>query len=175
MKRILLGIALLLPSASFAQGYAGIDLFNWTYDEDGFTDFSGTGLRLRAGVSVNDYLSVEAHLASGGSDEKFVTIPNCCSGEVELELDHIISLMLRPQLPVNDRFNVYGLIGFSQGELTLSGGGGSISDDDSGLSFGAGAEFAVTDRVWLGADYVNYLSDSDYDATAFSVGGRVEF
>ena len=74
-----------------------------------------------------------------------------------------------------DRFLVYGTAGLAMGEIdrtfATSNGANSFteSDDESaiGFQYGAGAEFALTDRISIGAEYLNTtLEDDDYTVRA---------
>lgn len=169
-------LLLLLPAAAFGQDatYVGVSWFQWTYDEDFAEEASASTLRFSVGTDLNPNLGLETQFATGGSDTVFVSVPGAGSGNVEVELDNSISLMLRPQTS-GEEFRAYGLVGFSMGQITATGPGGSFSDDDSGLSYGIGIESTVNESTWLTVDYVNYLRDDAYTFDALSVGVRARF
>ena len=50
-----------------------------------------------------------------------------------------------------DRFVIYGLIGYSRADLYVDGGEWQMT----GVSYGLGAEYAVSDSVSLGLEYLN--------------------
>lgn len=174
--RIIASLLLLWPIGAVAQGntYLGVSSFQWTYDEDFAEEATATTIRFTIGTELKPNLAMEAQFATGGSDTVFVSIPGVGSGNVEVELDNSFSFMLRPQTS-GENFRAFGLIGFSQGQITGRSGGVSVSEDDSGLSYGVGAEAAVEESTWITVDYINYLRDDAYTFDAFSVGIRMNF
>jgi len=156
--------ALLLAGATaHAQGspmnyqpspYLGGDVLFWDLDPDRGHSFDSTGLRLRAGVALNDYFALEGHLGTGGSD-----------GNVEL--DYLAGGYAKGIVPIAPEFRLYGLAGFTEVDLDV--------DDESGFSYGAGAEFDMTPSLAVGADYMRYLDDSNYTFDAASLGVTFRF
>ncbi|MGE4534450.1 porin family protein [Halomonas sp.] len=139
----------------YPQGYVGGDAMFWELDPDGRADSrDGTGLRLNGGLKFNDYFAVEGHLGGGGSD-----------GGVEL--DSLAGLYAKGILPVSREFRLYGLAGMTDVDFDV--------DSESGFSYGAGAEFDVAPNLSLGADYMRYLDEDQYDFDAASVGVRYRF
>lgn len=139
----------------YPQGYVGGDAMFWELDPDGRADSrDGTGLRLNGGLKFNDYFAVEGHLGGGGSD-----------GGVEL--DSLAGLYAKGILPISREFRLYGLAGMTDVDFDV--------DSESGFSYGAGAEFDVAPNLSLGADYMRYLDEDQYDFDAASVGVRYRF
>ena len=155
--------------------YIGLDAFLWELDVDDVPEAEATGLRVRGGVEINPYLAFEVHLASGGSDRVRISEPGFGSFDVDIELDYLAGAFLRGQIPLSERFRLYGLAGYSKAKFTMKGLGGSVSDDDTGLSLGLGGQFLATEQVFLSADYVLYLNKSDYDFGALSLGAGYRF
>ncbi|MGM0982243.1 MAG: porin family protein [Pseudomonadota bacterium] len=157
-------VALLLAgTAAHAQGspmnyqpspYLGGDVLFWELDQDSGPDFDSTGLRLRGGVAFNDYFALEGHLGTGGSD-----------GNVEL--DYLAGAYAKGIVPIAPEFRLYGLAGFTEVDLDVG--------DESGFSYGAGAEFDVAPNLAVGADYMRYLDESNYSFDAASVGVTFRF
>lgn len=174
--RIIVSLLLLWPIGTMAQGntYLGVSSFQWTYDEDFAEEATASTLRFTIGTELNPNLAMETQFATGGSDTVFVSVPGGGSGNVEVELDNSFSFMLRPQTSGED-FRAFGLVGFSQGQITGRAGGVSVSEDDSGLSYGVGAEAALEENTWIAVDYINYLRDDAYTFEAFSFGIRMSF
>jgi len=105
---------------------------------------------LRVGYDFMKYLGVEARGSYGVSD-----------GD---QLGHIYSmgLYLKPQYPINDTFNIYGLVGYAQTEISFENevAFNGISNDtttQSDVSFGIGVEYALTNNWGLFADVVRYI------------------
>lgn len=139
---------------SSPQLYLGGDAMFWELDNKYGSDRDSVGLRLRGGAQFNEYLGVEAHLGTGGSDGR-------------AELDYLAGIYGKGILPVTDLFRFYGLAGFTKVDLDF--------DSDSDFSYGAGLEFDLTPQLSLGADYMRYLDESDYNFDAASVGLRYRF
>ena len=64
----------------------------------------------------------------------------------------------------------YGVIGFSQGEIEGSAFGITVSEDESGLSYGFGVNIKS-----FNIEYMSYLDEDDFDATAISLGYVTQF
>lgn len=134
--------------------YLGGDALFWEQDNDNGDDADAIGLRVRGGVAFNDYLALEGHLGTGGSD-----------GDVEL--DYLAGAYAKGILPVAPEFRLYGLAGFTEVDADV--------DTESGFSYGAGAEYDVAPNLAVGADYMRYLDESNSTFDAASVGVTFRF
>ncbi|CAA6805440.1 MAG: Unknown protein [uncultured Sulfurovum sp.] len=142
-----------VPVADVSPVYLGLGLVAARYDSscdngvvvagcDG-VDKTG-GLLLRAGYDVNQYVGVEArglattYKANGGKIKHF-------------------GIFAKPQYPVTNNLNLYGLGGFAK--TTTSG---SLRQTDvSGLAFGAGLEYDLSDDTKKDGKY-----DREFDGIA---------
>jgi len=92
--------------------------------------------------------------------------------------DIFISYFAKPQIPVGDRFRIYGLVGFTHLNSTVNG---SIVSDGwrNDFSYGGGLEAAITDSIWIGGDWVRYLDDEEINPGILTsmdgVAGRLIF
>ena len=155
---------------SAGSGYVGVLASHYTFDVSGVSeDLNPTGLTLRGGYFLTDYIAVEGRLGTGVNDD---SIGN--SG-VDLELDHLFGVYAVGHIPVNEVFSFYGLLGFSYAEATVSSRWASASDDDDGFSYGAGVQVNFTPQISGQLEYVSYLSKSDYDLNAASIGLSYNF
>ncbi|HHB94753.1 MAG TPA: porin family protein [Campylobacterales bacterium] len=73
-------------------------------------------------------------------------------------------IYLKPQYPVLDNLNVYGLLGYSAINMSDPATSTSANDnpfdgDNQGFSFGAGLDYGVTENISVFTDVVNYLRD----------------
>lgn len=139
---------------SAPQLYLGGDAMFWNLDNKHGSDRDSVGFRLRGGAQFNEYVGVEAHLGVGGSDGR-------------AKLKYLTGAYAKGVLPVTDQFRFYGLAGITKVDLD--------ADSDSDFSYGAGLEYDLTPQLALGADYMRYLDESDYDFNAASVGLRYRF
>lgn len=131
--------------AGLSYGAASADLqypqIGLTYDLDG-----GTVVGLHAG-----YLFQRGHFVYGG-ELAYGKISNLEVPGFELEdgIDQVIDLKARGGYAVN-RALFYGVIGYSQSPVTAD----SAKADMDGVSVGVGAEFAVSERLTLGLEYLS--------------------
>lgn len=136
--------------------YVGADVMFWELDQDGLRDdLDSVGLRLRGGVEFNDYLALEGHLGTGGSDGP-------------ANLDYLAGGYVKGMLPITRTFKLYGMVGGTEVEFNRD-------DSEADFSYGAGASYAVTSNLTIGADYMHYLDKSDIDFEAVSVGVHYRF
>jgi outer membrane immunogenic protein len=168
-----LSAALLLSSnQAFAfdtgNGYVGAQYAMFTYSESGIPDYDLTGLIVRGGYFFNKNFSLEGRLGFGIGDDT----QNVFGFDATLELDNMYGIYGVGHLPVSQRVDLYGVIGYSNGEatVTVTGFPGSVSDDESDLSLGIGADFLVTDKVSLNIEYMSYITKSEFDLDALSLG-----
>lgn len=139
------------------------------------------GVMVRGGYDYNQYVGIEARYIRTFLDEgPFGGTP----------LAHI-GIFLKPQYPVSERVNVYGLLGYGYTENLGNGGRLGYFDNDSGFSAGLGIEYDLSDRAYdrafdgyedqgrgwsLFLDYQRLLIDSDIpDLDVVSFGLRYNF
>jgi len=147
------------------------------------------GAMVRGGYDYNQYVGVEARYIRTFLDEgPFGGTP----------LAHI-GIFLKPQYPVSERVNVYGLLGYGYTENLGNGARLDYFDNGSGFSAGAGIEYDLSDRDYdreengnydrafdgyadqgrgwsLFLDYQRLLIESDIpDLDAISLGLRYDF
>lgn len=179
MISAVLGTALVLGSSSvLAQDfYVGGGVTGWNFSSDYFSDYSSAGLSLRAGLDISENFAIESHLTIGGDDTNTYFDPFYGTYTDKVELDSLVSLFAKAKLPINENFRLYGLLGVSRIELTVSDSYGySISDNDTNVAVGLGTEFDVTSNFFIGGDFIRHsLNDSDYDFDTFSVIGAYRF
>lgn len=171
---ILFGASLIMSTNSFAsegQTYFGADFHMGTYDETGFPKANPTGVGIKAGKYFSDNVAFEGRLLLGMGDDtvRFLGV------DVDLELDNALSLFVKADMPLSPSANVYGLLGFTKGKLNASVGSFATSADDSGLSYGIGAEAEISESLLLSGEYIFYISENDYDYTGFNIGVKKLF
>ena len=66
---------------------------------------------------------------------------------------------------LGSQLSVYGIAGGSRAFVKVSGNGGSVQEDDNGLSYGAGIKVSI-----LRIEYMSYLDTSEIEADVVSVG-----
>jgi opacity protein-like surface antigen len=171
-KHILLGCA--LAADKTGRGYVGVGYTMLTYSEDGFPDFDISALGVRGGYYFNNYFSVEGRFGFGvGDDTQTVSVflpgIGTFTGDATVELDNMFGVYAVGHIPLTKQFQLYGLVGLTQGEITASVNGFSVSEDDSDLSFGVGAEFDMTPNMSLGIEYTSYITEDAYDVDGLGI------
>ena len=112
------------------------------------------GAMVRGGYDYNQYVGVEARYIRTFLDEgPFGGTP----------LAHV-GIFLKPQYPVSERVNVYGLLGYGYTENLGNGARLDYFDNGSGFSAGAGIEYDLSDREYDREENGNY--DRTFDGYA---------
>lgn len=165
-------LALLANTAVCAapgQPYVGGQYAITTYHNDTGTEDADMGvLMFRLGTEINPNFSVEGRLGLGISDDT--------AGITTLETDSILGVYAIGRLPVSKDFDVYGVLGYTRVELTLTVSGlGSISSDDTDISYGVGGEMQINDKWSASLEYMNYYDEGVEEITALSLGANYRF
>jgi len=186
-KHILLGCALAALSANAIAadktggGYVGAGYTMLTVSPEGGPDFDLSALGVRGGYYFNKYFSVEGRLAIGVGDDSMtdtVDVPGfgTYTGTLTVSLDYSLGVYAVGHIPLTERFQLYGLAGFTQHSVNLElcvppFGCEDDSYDDSDLSFGVGAEFDMTKNLSLGVEYVSYFTDGEIEGDKYDADG----
>ena len=180
MKNVVLTSSMLALSISassvFAQeaspkAYFGANYVFATYEEDGFADDIDLGaLTAKVGSKINPYVSAELRGGFGVADETATV--NGTTGTIEL--DYLVGGYALFGLPNETSIYPYVVLGYTKGELTASisgpGGSASASASESDVSYGVGANFAMTDTVQANAEDMQYLDKDGAEISGFSLG-----
>lgn len=176
MLKTLLAASIVSAScaASAAEMYAGGGIAVLDSDEVTFNAVYG-----RFGAFFNENISAEARLGLGVGDDTV-------DGE-KFELDNYYGVYVRGGIPATEIFYPYAILGFTKGkwsssysysevflgeEITISG---SDSGSESDLSYGVGADFAVTENLKINAEYMSYMDKDAAELTGFTVGVAFSF
>lgn len=142
--------------AETGEFYYSIDALSWTYNQPP-NAASSTGIRGVIGQDFNKTFAWEFHAGLGGSGN---------GGSLgTVSLDSVVGAYLRMNMPVG-KGDIHGLVGF--GEATASN---TVSRTrDAGLSWGVGAQYPLTDRLSLRADYMQYVVSTNWDLKGLALG-----
>ena len=167
--------------------YVGAGFVAGRYNASNYEDVT-YGTMFRAGYEWNQYIGFEARYISTFWDDESLY------GQ---KLEHF-GLFVKPMLPFNKNFNLYGLLGYGWTQ-TKTPGKRNSAIDDNGLSAGFGLEYDLSDmrydydpdiyypegfdgqadqeKGWgLFVDYQRMLIKSDTpDLDAFSAGVTYDF
>ena len=174
MKKLAIALMCMFSLSAMAEGknYWGVQYGMATYSESGFPDYDLGALIFRVGQKVNKNFAFEGRIGIGIADETQTILGT----PITVELDNMFGIYAIGIAPVSKDVDIYGLIGFTDGELTVSGPGGSLSGSDSGVSFGFGVDFAASGKVSWNVEYVSYI-DEDFidDISSISIGAKFAF
>ncbi len=117
---------------------------------------------LQAGYQFNEYIAVEGRYWIGIGDATWTASQNYLGVSGDLSGDYSSwGIYVKPMYPVTDSFNVYALLGYASTSLDADENPELYWDTDE-FSWGLGAEFGVTDNVFIFADYVNLGAPDDF-------------
>jgi hypothetical protein len=161
-------LSLAAVGAAHAEGlYAGALLTRTTVSVDGFGDANPTTIGANLGMMLNKNFAVEARLGTSLADDSLAG--------VNLKVDNFAGFYGKGILPLSDTASVYGLLGYTQGKLKVSGPLGSASGSDSDVSYGVGAEFAVSGTTSVGVEWARFFKGDDYKVNGLSLGVSFKF
>ena len=152
-----LGLAL-LASGAHAQNL---------YGEVGYTglDYKGPGLKaspsMVRGVMGYEFapnLSVEGVLGLNARSDT--------TAGTTVKLDSTMGVFGKAQVPVTDAFRLYGRVGVARNSLKLNG----VSDNRTGVAYGAGMSYDLSNTTYLSVDYTRYLDKSSRTLDGISAG-----
>lgn len=144
-----------VPMSAHAQNwYAGGAYTN--FDADGADVDAVTG---RLGYRFNPNFAVEGEASTGIGDDDGV------------DLNHNAGLYAVGILPLGERFDLHGRVGYQTTEVGTPIG--DVSDD--GIGYGVGATWRVTPAVGIRADWTRLEGEDEAEADALSVGAQFAF
>lgn len=114
--------------------YLGVGAVAGRYFSSTYEDVT-YGAMIRAGYELNQYIGIEARYIATFWEEGRLF------GQ---ELEHV-GLYVKPMVPLDDNFNLYGLVGYGWTQTTTSG----LVDpaiDDNGFAAGGGIEYDLSDK-----------------------------
>lgn len=175
-KGLVFLLALLLPVAGQVHAaddkdYLGGAMHIGFYEETGFQRAEPTGLQLKFGHYFSPHGAIELHYVTG-IEAGTVRYENI---NVDVDIEQGLSLFLRGELPVSAAARLYGLIGYTDGELTASATNGFVTakstESDAGISYGFGFEHRKPrSNMSVHLEYILYLNESGYDYSGFNLG-----
>jgi len=159
-----------------SKAYIGANYVFATFEQDGLAEEADLGaLTAKFGAQINPYFSAELRAGVGVADES----RTANGATATLELDYLVGgyavFGLANQTPIYP----YLVVGYTKGALTFSvtrgRGSSSFSESESDLSYGAGANFALSDSVQMNAEYMQYLDKDGAEISGVSVGVSLLF
>lgn len=179
MKRKLvlaLGLFIVFGSslpASAGDTYVGVQYALGEYSEEGVLfDLNPDLLVGRVGKYINQGFSIEGRLGTGVQEDGITWFGT----NLTLDIESLAGIYGRGHVRLRKSASIYGLLGVTRAEATASAVGlASASDDETGLSFGAGADLDVGSNVSLSLEYVQYLNKSEFDLRSIGLSVAMNF
>jgi outer membrane immunogenic protein len=161
------GALLTVSGGVFADDmYYGGNLAFIDYSESGVEDASVTALYGRVGTNWNENFSGELRVGLGIGDDTI----NVLGTDVDFELNHFLGAYVKGGAQVNEVFYPYAILGFTRGEVEASAFGFSVSESETDVSFGLGADFTISESLTFNVEYMNYLDKDDAELSGFALG-----
>lgn len=165
----LLGLVL-CSSPALAVGeytsYFGFDYMLTDFEDDAGRSADLDAVAARFGSYLSKNAALEARLGVSASDD---TVEN-----VDYELDSFVGVYARGIIPYQT-VELYGIIGLTRADLAISAPNNPADGDETGLSYGAGLDFKIGERIAIGLEYMMLLDTSDYELTTTNVGAKYYF
>lgn len=153
MKTILLSTAAALVLASGASAQDGR-----THIGGGVAHFDADGANfnavyVRGGFDITPFFGLEAEGQIGVQDD---TVNLGGGVTADIGLNYGIAGFAKAQFPVSEQLSVFGRVGYAWAEFDASAAGITIQDDEDGLAYGVGAEWAFAGPNGIRFDYTRY-------------------
>lgn len=162
MKPILLtaaaAAATLTAGAAAAQSWQAPQ----TYGTIGYTQLDASDANLgaitgRFGAKVSPYFGGEAEASFGVVDDDFDV--GGVTGSIEHEWDAAVYGV--GFVPLSDRVELFGRLGYGTTEVKADAAGFSVSEDGESFNYGVGANVFLDERNGLRADWTRRDFDGD--------------
>jgi opacity protein-like surface antigen len=132
--------------------------------------------KIFGGVDINQTFGVEAGYTDVRKADHTYTIGGVTNRATSEGNRSYIAA--KGTLPVNDAFSVYGKLGAGYSKVKLSSATlGNTSDSKTEVYAGLGAQYKISEKVALTAEYERYgkSKDAGVKADAISLGARYSF
>jgi hypothetical protein len=167
-------------AATEGSSYIGVQYGYGDYDEEGISEtLNPTALIGRFGYFFHPNFSVEGRLGFGLQDDtQFVSNVGLNGVDVRLDIDHVVGLYGTGHINLTDAISFYGVLGASSVKATASIPSFpalTVTDDESSVSYGVGANVGIGKSIALNVEYMRYLDKSSYDFDMIGLGATFSF
>lgn len=157
-----LAAALGLSAPAHAEGL----YVNGGYTHYDVEDVAVGGVGGRVGYQFHPNFAVEGEAAFGVKDDEV--------GPATIELDNQVGVYGVGILPVTEKLDVFGRVGWARVQATASVPAFAIDGEDDGVAYGGGAQYMITEKVGLRGEYTRMEGD-DAEADTVSASAVVKF
>ena len=168
----------LMSTTTFAQTsdvYAdvGYTMLSTRVSSGGVTLASDpTMLRLMVGTEINENLALEGMAGFSMSDDEVkvngISLSSLVSTSFKVKSAY--GVFIRPKTMLNDSVELFGRLGYTKANYSMAVASVNLSDSESGVSYGVGASYKLTEAAKITVDYTSYVSDvADTDGITFGL------
>jgi opacity protein-like surface antigen len=125
----------------------------------GDSDVDVGGIGVAIGNNVHENVAVEVIVGTGVGDDSY--------DGVDVELDSYYGLVVKPNMDVGDRANIFLNIGYVDVDVSASGFGVSASASSDEFLWGLGAQIDFTEQMY---GTVSFIDIDETDGFKISVG-----
>jgi opacity protein-like surface antigen len=150
----------LIGGFSNLNPYVGASIGLLRYSQSDLPTLSPSLIMFRAGVPLSQYFAIEGRVGTGLSNDQ--------SGGAAVGIGTYWGLYARGALALTQRVSVYGVAGLAA--VTLNRNFGAPNPTDTGLSAGLGADFQLTPKLALDAEWTYLPSPAQGDSNLLSFG-----
>ena len=134
---------------------------------------SPSAFGLTVGYDLHPYFSVEAMAAFGASDDQAEV--NGTAVAADLKVDNSYGVFVKPKYMLNDKFEVFGRVGYLKTKYTASGSALSISESKSGAAYGVGANYYFNPKTYASVSYMNFYDKDNTTVEGVTLGIGMKF
>lgn len=176
MKRIVIAAASALVMLGTAQAQQQQPQQTPLYGELGYSFLrheSGLGfqtnpqaLRGIVGYNFHPYLAVEGMAAFGTNDDSDAGFAS--------KVRNQFGVFAKPKYAI-DNFEVFGRLGWVRTKVRATSAAGTVSDSDGDFAWGAGVNYNINPRTYVGVDYLRALDKDRTKVDGWTVGVGFRF
>ncbi|GJL97585.1 MAG: hypothetical protein DHS20C06_14020 [Hyphobacterium sp.] len=144
-------LATMAPSVGLAQDHRFTLSDGYSYQQ--FDQFNAHALSGRISYDFSEFLSVEANVLTGLSGSSAISCPtgtDCSIVDPRARFRHGYGVSVAGNLPITDRFGLFARAGYAAANFKVSVG---PSGDDSGLTYGVGANYFFNEEHGVRFEY----------------------
>lgn len=161
------------PKGARIEAQIGFDHASYDASQYGYGTYSKNGFNYGGTIGydlpVASNVSVGIDVGANGSTAKYT------SGSAALKLGRDLYAGGRVSYAFTTKANLYALVGYTNGRISLSAPGYYEAANGDGVRFGAGLQHAVTDKGYLSLQYDHTSYQDHFSRDRVLVGAGIRF
>ncbi|AOS81489.1 MULTISPECIES: outer membrane beta-barrel protein [Hydrogenophaga] len=125
------------------------------------------------GYQPHPNFAVEGFLGFGAGKDKVQL--NGAAVPVEVKLGTMVGVFARPSVALGETVELFGRIGWMHTELKTSAPGLSVTEKDSSVAYGIGANFNLSRTSYLQASWTSFYKKDDTKIEGFGLAYGLRF